>query len=151
MWHHQVLSVSQITPTFTLLLPWSSSLFLPYHSFSTCLAVSIPHFSSYLPFILCPSRFPCALPSALRQTLCRTQPETQSRLLFPGSLSLCFYASLSFRGPQAEPSPLPLPLSGCHHFLSTLIVPRIHSLTPKHKYNTQRSDKLLLYIYTNII
>lgn len=84
---------------------------------------------TFLSFCVHLCSLPCSLPSALRQTLCRTQPETRSPLLFPGSLSLCFYASLSFRGPQAEPSPLPL--SGCHHFLSTLIVPRTHSLTPK--------------------
>lgn len=125
---------------------------LSYLSFFTYFPSSIPPFSSYLPFILCPSSHSSLLSPLCSQTnsLLDATWDTVSSPVPRFSLSLCFYASLSFRGPQAKPSPLPL--SGCHRFLSTLIVPRTHYLshTPKHKYNVliftynmQHLDKML--------
>lgn len=160
MWHHQVQwpafvrLLCQITPTFTFffLLASLDSFSLSYLSFFTYFPSSIPPFSSYLPFILCPSSHSSLLSPLCSQTnsLLDATWDTVSSPVPRFSLSLCFYASLSFRGPQAKPSPLPL--SGCHRFLSTLIVPRTHYLshTPKHKYNVliftynmQHLDKML--------
>lgn len=67
-------------------------------------------------------------------------------------LSLSLFLCLSILQRATGKALPPLPLSGCHRFLSTLIVPRTHYLshTPKHKYNVliftynmQHLDKML--------
>lgn len=108
---------------FLQLSPASFLISLPSPAYPRSFLLSLLLYLSLSPHLL---SLPPSLPSALRQTLCWTQPEPSSPLLFPGSLSLC-YVSLSFREPQSKP--FPLSLSGCHHFLSTQIVPSTLSLS----------------------
>lgn len=121
------------------LLQVASFFYLP--SFTCCPSL-IPSLSSSLPFTLPPSsQLSSSLPSALRLTLCWMQPEPSSPLLFPGSLSLCFYASLSCRGPQPfslylSPAPLPQGVTiSSPPWLSQAPTHSFLSHTPKHKYN----------------
>ena len=99
----------------------------------------LPSLLLYLSLSLHLVSLPPSLLSALRQTLCWRQPEPSSPLLFPGSLSLsllCFYVSLSLRGPQPSLSlSLSLPL-WVSPFPLHPPVPRSpslsHTQTPKH-------------------
>lgn len=137
MWHHQVLCpafvhlISQITLAFALdgFLCSNISCFLFIGFFSNpSFLLSSMFYSAHR---LSPSP---SLSFALWQTLCWTQPEPGSPLQFPGSPALFVSMSLSLSEGHNLNSFLPFSLSGCHHFLSTPIVP--NTVSPSHMPNT---------------
>lgn len=146
MWHHQVqwpfLSVSSLR-----LLQLSLFCFLGAAPFSCLTAPSPPVLQpvfllsllTFLSFCVHLCSLSCSLPSALRQTLCRTQPETQSPLLFPGSLSLFVSMRLYLSEGHRQSPPLSLSLG-----VTISSPPRLsQELTLSHQ------NKMLLYIYTD--
>lgn len=117
MWHHQVQwpafvrLLCQITPTFTFfffLLASLDSSSLSYLSFFTYFPSSIPPFSSYLPFILCPSSHSSLLSPLCSQTnsLLDATWDTVSSPVPRFSLSLFLCLSILQRATgKALPSP----------------------------------------------
>lgn len=153
-WHHQVLwpafvrLLSQITPAFTLhfLPPSRVPCFLFIFPLSPAtLLLSLLLNTSLSPHLL---SLPPSLASALWKSLCWMQPELSSPLLFPGSVCLCYCLSIVQRATaKALPSlSLSFSISGCRHFLSTLIVPSKLFISFTH----QNTNTTCLYTHQHI-